>query len=150
MYLLRKDGNPVSYVLTEQLRVVFRRKVRATGRTIGGMFREVEDAGVDETRLEICPAGQEGTSSYGHRAQRYWWYPRRRADDLKQVVRVVQDDDLDAIAAIDAEIEGYRKQIAEARGRRHQAVVRAWRRAEPMPLPDAVAMAETNQAWATR
>lgn len=145
-YVLRKSGRPPEYTTTPGLSVRFRRLSRDTGRMIGGMFREVEDAGIDENTLQITGFTANGAkSSKGHAPQRYWHYVRRRLHSVHEQVRVVRAVDETAIAEIDAEIERLRHDIGEQQRLRHEAVVKAWRFGEHVSLPELVEIAESNR-----
>jgi hypothetical protein len=59
-----------SVLTTDDLQVQFRRKVKPTGRKVGGLFTEVADAGVDRKRFELYP--RDGLTGAGRPAHPPW------------------------------------------------------------------------------
>lgn len=123
----------------DELGVRFPTVHRATGRLIGGMFTEVEQAGVDEQRLEIV--ARDPIADHGLSGVRSGWNRLtivRSAEAVRKHIRRLREDDDMTILAIDAEIEGYKLKIREARERRKTAVKAAWKRGEDVPLREIV------------
>ena len=89
IYLIRGSVNgarPDSYLVPEEDLVVrYRTKYRATGRTPGGVFREVEADGKDRTTFEI--SGREGRARNARGAARSYRRHIVAKADLRAVVQ---------------------------------------------------------------
>lgn len=129
---------------TDELSVRFPEIMRSTGRLIGGLFREVEGHGVNEQALQVT--ARDARDADGRKGYAGWGNVTipRSADAVHKHIRRLRDDDDVAILAIDAEIEGYKLKIAEARKRRAEAVKRAWQRGEDVPLRELVDLVESK------
>lgn len=150
IYLIRGgDKHHYRYTFTvpaDELSAHYPIKHRDTGRTIGGLFREVEADGHDKERIEL---NSTGTTTEGNtRNAKGSRVPMRHFDvrwpDLKTHVRVLAEPDVTIITDFDAEIQRLQNAIQAMREMRDQHVKDSWRRARPANSLDLREMAETR------
>lgn len=136
MFIAKDPGRRTATLYTgEELTARFPRKSRATGRRIGGLFVEMEDAGIDRSRLTLTLTGNVAehngrrVSDRGHRLTPV----RSTAAEVGKVVRVIRPEDEGLLAAKDMEIAAVLEQLQALRVERKALAVEVWGRAERMP-----------------
>lgn len=113
---------------TDELVTAYVRKHRATGRVLGGLFTEVEDAGIDRSRVEIC-RHESSRDAMGH--QRRMPYCAAAPIELsRDHVRAITDADQEQLDALDVEIERLREAMRAVRLQRQELLDAAWRRGD--------------------
>lgn len=136
---------PAAILEADELRVAFDRKLRPTGRVIGGLFREVEAAGDDRQRVNLRTPNEV----YAHRADgRIFGTSRELATHLHigkvdEVVRRVAESDVAAIREVDRQIAYLEATLAIERERREGLVKAAFRRGRKFYAGDAIAAADS-------
>lgn len=138
-YILKTGQQGWPHITAAALSARFPDVMRSVGRL--GPFNHVESIGRREDRIEVTPERGVGVAPGGSRASQVRVTVSRSADDLHKKVRLVRDDDVAAIAAIDDKIERLQEQIRTLRGERKTVVKAAWVRGRQVPLRDVVDLA---------
>ena len=115
--------------------VRFARRVRDTGRTLGGLFREVEDAGENEQIINVY--ARESLTLEGSKSAVRITIGRSQ-DWVDKTIRRLRPQDLTEVAEIDESIESLRQQLRELKQRRRFTLESAWKRAAKVPLREVV------------
>jgi hypothetical protein len=126
MYLVKTGAKaPQDLIEGEELSVHYWPLRRLTGRTIGGLFAEVEGAGVDRSRFLIHVPEALDSRGLTARYSRNIEVPALRVTDR---VREMTAEDAALVAQQDKEIEAIKRQLREAREERVALIAGAFRR----------------------
>lgn len=117
----------VASIPDEQLRVRHVVLHKPTGRRIGGVFTEVERAGVDSKRVELT-AKERGSWRRGNGGDLSSPYPRFAVSDTRNHVRRLREQESEALMLLDSEIMALQERIRHLRGERDRAVRQAFSR----------------------
>lgn len=110
-------------------RVTYRRKTRDTGKTIGGLFTKVEDAGWDRSWL-VVHAGYVARTVPAS------------AEGVKSIIRRLRDQEAAKLEAIDQRIAELEEALSKARAGREEALREAWRKGNVVTLAEVKAVAD--------
>lgn len=144
-YIVRRppaNGAKVAHLIGTDLFVGRVEQHRATGRTIGGMFREVEStgrmvAGVLRFRL----TGIDGRGMKRDTGTTVDTSPV----EVKKHIRRVRAEELSRIAEHDAELAALEEQLRDARARRAETVAEAWGKAHVVTVKELEALAASAE-----
>lgn len=149
-YIVRRaprNGVKVQHVIGTELYVGQVEQTRATGRSIGGMFREVEStgkmvAGVLRVRLQ-------GVSGHGQKRD-HGELVRTTPVEVKKLIRRVRPDELALLAEHDRRIEQIEAELKAARAARAETAAEAWVKAHVVTVKELDAIAEASRAARSR
>lgn len=138
-YIVRRapqQGRKVRHYLTPRLNVSQIDENRATGRTLGGLFREVESTGRKiKGVLRIRTAEADTVDGHGCRAN-HGDHVRTNPEAVKALVRRVRPEELAAIAEQDTVIAGIEAELTAARAVRAELTAEAWRKAHVVTVKE--------------
>jgi hypothetical protein len=146
MIYLIKCGTKYGTVTDDGLMVRYTATLK-TKRVVAGMFREVEQVGVDKSTVDVTfkkDTERRADGTVGFHPN----YDRFRLLDRNSHIRVMRPDDIIGIEARDAGIDDLKRQLAEARRNREDHIRQAWRRAFKVDLATLEEPArETSAKW---
>lgn len=149
-YIVRRpprNGLKVQHVIGTELYVGQVEQTRSTGRSIGGMFREVEStgkmvAGVLRVRLQ-------GLSGHGQKRD-HGELVKTTPVEVKKFIRRVRAEELALLAEHDQRIDEIEQQLKAARAARAETAAEAWVRAHVVTVKELDAIAAASAAAKSR
>jgi hypothetical protein len=149
-YIVRRapqNGAKVRHYISYGLNVSRIDETRSTGRSLGGLFREVESTG-RKIKGILRIATKDGLTLDGHGQGRSHSEHVRitPAAEIKKVVRRARPEELEAIAEVDVVIADLEARLKEARAARAELVSTAWTKGHAVTAKELEELADAPRA----
>lgn len=137
-----RNGVKVRHYISYGLHVSRIDETRSTGRTLGGMFREVESTGrklkgilrvQTKDRLTLDGHGRPGSHSD---------HVKLTPVEVKKIVRRARPEELEQLALVDQEIAHLEADLKDARSRRAEIAATAWAKAHAVTIKELEELAD--------
>lgn len=138
-----QNGSKVRHYISYGLHVSRVDETRATGRNLGGLFREVESTGRKvKGILRIQTKDRLTLDGHGHQRSHSEHLRTAPAENVKKVIRRVRPEELTAIAEIDEVIAGLEERLKATRAARADLVATAWTKGHAVTVKELEELAD--------